>query len=215
MRSRLDEQLAKLNAGLMELGAMIEYAIDSGAKALIQRDIKLAETIMEYDREIDQKERDIEALCLTLLLKQQPVARDLRFISAALKMITDMERIGDQAADISELVVMMNGAPHLMEPIHIPAMADASIAMVKRSIDAFVARDAKMAGEVIRADDEVDALFDKVRAELTQLIASDPTCGAQALDLLMIAKYLERIGDHAVNIAQWVCFAVTGVHKGE
>ena len=215
MRSRFDEQLMKLNTELIELGTMIEYAIDSGAKALTERDLALARRIMEYDREIDQKERDIETLCLKLLLQQQPVARDLRFISAALKMITDMERIGDQAADISELVLMMGATPRATELEHIPAMASAAIGMVKRAIDAFVNRDFGMAGAVIQADDEVDALFDTVRDELAQLIARDPSCALQALDLLMIAKYLERIGDHAVNIAEWVQFAVTGVHKGD
>ena len=162
---------------------------------------------------MDQKEKDIEALCLKLLLQQQPVARDLRLISAALKMITDMERIGDQSADISEIVIFLSDTPYIKPLDLLPKMADATMGMVTRSIDAFVRRDLEMAQGVIQADDVVDGLFSAVREELTGLIREDPANGSQALDFLMIAKYFERIGDHAVNIAEWVVYAITGVHR--
>ena len=212
MRSRFDEQLMKLNTELIELGTMIEYAIDSGAKALTERDLALARRIMEYDREIDQKERDIETLCLKLLLQQQPVARDLRFISAALKMITDMERIGDQAADIAEITTMANIVPE--DILHVADMAKATIKMVTESIDAFVQADLELARAVMAYDDVVDDLFDRVKLELIELIGKHPERGEYAIDLLMIAKYFERIGDHATNIAEWVEFSITGIHKG-
>ena len=213
MRSRLDAQLSMLNAELIDMGTLIEYAIENGSAALYRQDAQLARKVIEFDREIDQKERDIEAICLKVLLQQQPVAKDLRFISAALKMITDMERIGDQAADISELVTMLDPRTFERAPVHIPDMGDQAIAMVKAAVSAFVARDMEAAQRVIADDDRQDQLFGAVRDELVAWIAQEPMNGAQALDLMMIAKYLERIGDHAVNIAEWVQFAVTGTHK--
>ena len=213
MRSRFDEQLNRLNAALIELGGMVEYAIGGGVKALCRQDLPLAREVMAFDHAVDQKEREIEQMCIRLLLQQQPVARDLRFISAALKMITDMERIGDQAADISELVTMLDPRTFERAPVHIPDMGDQAIAMVKAAVSAFVARDMEAAQRVIAADDRQDQLFGAVRDELVAWIAQEPMNGAQALDLMMIAKYLERIGDHAVNIAEWVQFAVTGTHK--
>ena len=213
MRSRFDEQLNQLNAALIELGAMAEYAIGGGVRALCRSDLSLAREVMEFDRSVDQKEREIEQMCIRLLLQQQPVARDLRFISAALKMITDMERIGDQAADISELVTMLNAQTFERAPVHMPDMAAQAIFMVKAAISAFVGRDLKAAQRVIESDDRQDALFSAVKDELIAWIGREPDCGSQALDLMMIAKYLERIGDHAVNIAEWVQFAVTGTHK--
>ena len=213
MRSRFDEQLAHLNAELIEMGTLIEYAIENATQALIGQDVNLARSIIGFDREIDQMERDVESLCMKLLLHQQPVARDLRFISSALKMITDMERIGDQAADISEIVVMMAGTPYTCDTTLIPEMARATIRMVRHAIDAFVARNLEMAQSVIASDDEVDALFDRVKDQLTGMIRSGDGDGVQILDFLMIAKYFERIGDHATNIAEWVEFALTGVHK--
>ena len=170
---------------------------------------------MSYDREIDQKEREIESQCLKLLLRQHPVARDLRFISAALKMVTDMERVGDQAADISEIVSYIAQEGYIKQLEHIPKMAEKAVHMVKRAVDAFINRDLDLARAVIDMDDEVDGLFDVIKRELIELIHQNSDMGAQALDLLMIAKYFERIGDHAVNIAEWVEFAITGVHKGE
>ena len=213
MRSRFDEQLNRLNAALIELGGMVEYAIGGGVKALCRQDLPLAREVMAFDHAVDQKEREIEQMCIRLLLQQQPVAKDLRFISAALKMITDMERIGDQAADISELVTMLDSRTFERAPVHIPDMGDQAIAMVKAAVSAFVARDMEAAQRVIAADDRQDQLFGAVRDELVAWIAQEPMNGAQALDLMMIAKYLERIGDHAVNIAEWVQFAVTGTHK--
>ena len=209
------DELDALNTHLLEMGSMIEYAIETGVQAMEQRNAELARTIVSYDREIDQKEREIESQCLKLLLRQHPVARDLRFISAALKMVTDMERVGDQAADISEIVSYIAQEGYIKQLEHIPKMAEKSVHMVKRAVDAFINRDLDLARAVIDMDDEVDGLFDVIKRELIELIHQNSDMGAQALDLLMIAKYFERIGDHAVNIAEWVEFAITGVHKGE
>lgn len=209
------DALDALNTHLLEMGSMIEYAIETGVQAMEQRNAELARTIVSYDREIDQKEREIESQCLKLLLRQHPVARDLRFISAALKMVTDMERVGDQAADISEIVSYIAQEGYIKQLEHIPKMAEKAVHMVKRAVDAFINRDLDLARAVIDMDDEVDGLFDVIKRELIELIHQNSDMGAQALDLLMIAKYFERIGDHAVNIAEWVEFAITGVHKGE
>ena len=209
------DELDALNTHLLEMGSMIEYAIETGVQAMEQRNAELARTIVSYDREIDQKEREIESQCLKLLLRQHPVARDLRFISAALKMVTDMERVGDQAADISETVSYIAQEGYIKQLEHIPKMAEKAVHMVKRAVDAFINRDLDLARAVIDMDDEVDGLFDVIKRELIELIHQNSDMGAQALDLLMIAKYFERIGDHAVNIAEWVEFAITGVHKGE
>ena len=209
------DELDALNTHLLEMGSMIEYAIETGVQAMEQRNAELARTIVSYDRQIDQKEREIESQCLKLLLRQHPVARDLRFISAALKMVTDMERVGDQAADISEIVSYIAQEGYIKQLEHIPKMAEKAVHMVKRAVDAFINRDLDLARAVIDMDDEVDGLFDVIKRELIELIHQNSDMGAQALDLLMIAKYFERIGDHAVNIAEWVEFAITGVHKGE
>ena len=214
MRSRFDEQLTRLNQALIEMGAMCEEVIALAAKALADRDPRLAKKVAPLDGEIDRMERDIEAMCLRLLLQQQPVAGDLRRISAALKMITDMERIGDHAEDIAEIIPYMEGRSG-EECAAVGEMAKAAIQMVTRSVDAFVHRDTDLARKVIAYDDVVDDDFDRVKAALIGLIAKNPADGEYALDLLMIAKYFERIGDHAVNIAGWVVFAVTGVHPGE
>ena len=207
---RFDEQLAALNDMLLEMGAMVEKTITVATQALKEQDIELAKKVIELEDDVDQKEKDIEALCLKLLLQQQPVAKDLRLISAALKMITDMERIADQAADISEIVVMMDGARHIKKLEHIPQMATATIKMVTESIDAFVKKDYALARAVIDYDDVVDDLFDLVKHELIELIRKDNANGRQAIDLLMIAKYFERIGDHACNVAEWVIYSITG-----
>ena len=164
--------------------------------------------------EVDQAERDIESLCLKLLLQQQPVARDLRLISSALKMITDMERIGDQASDIAELVIYLSKEPYIKELTHLPQMAENAIRMVTGALDAYVRKDVVLAQEVMAMDDTIDALFVTVKDELISLIRHDVSAGSQAIDLLMIAKYYERIGDHAQNIAEWVEYALTGRHKG-
>ena len=213
MRSRFDEQLALLNRELIEMGALCEEVIAAAAKALMEGDTALAAQIAPCAGEIDRQERDIESLCLKLL-QQQPVARDLRQISAALKMITDMERIGDQAEDIAEIIGFLQGRSG-EECAFVGHMARSAISMVTGSVDAYVRRDTALAREVIARDDVVDEDFRKVKATLIDWIARRPDDGEYALDLLMIAKYFERIGDHATNIAEWVVFAVTGVHNGE
>ena len=211
MRSQFDKQLAQLHRELIEMGALCEQAIALAAQALAESNAALAGQVSGLERDIDRKERDIENLCLRLLLHQQPVAGDLRQISAALKMITDMERIGDQAEDIAEIVRTVQGhGPETMDIVR--KMATATIQMVTESIEAFVKHDIMLAKKVVSDDDTVDACFDQVKSALITRIAADPTDGEYAVDLLMIAKYFERIGDHATNIAEWVIFSVTGVH---
>ena len=212
MRNRFNAQLSQLNTELITMGALCEEAISKSAKYLIDNDESLKETIFETDRQIDQKERDIENLCMRLLLQQQPVARDLRTISSALKMISDMERIGDQASDIAEIVCFVNKSG-IGGKVHIADMARSTIAMVTNSVESFVKNDADIAYDVIKQDDIVDNLFLKVKNELISGV-KDETENAEALiDLLMIAKYFERIGDHAENIAEWVIYSITGKHK--
>ena len=212
MRNRFDEQLYQLNREIIEMGAMCEEAIAAAAKALSNGDLELAEQVRTNSGAIDQMERDIESRCMKLLLHQQPVARDLRLISAALKMITDMERIGDQAEDIAEIVTFLNG--HTMEGMElIEEMARATIEMVTSSVDAFVKKDVELAEKVIAKDDIVDDYFSKVKCGIITLIAKNHADGEFALDLLTISKYFERIGDHATNIAEWVIYSVTGTHK--
>ena len=211
MRNKFDEQLERLHVELIQMGALCEEAISAAAEALLKGDRELARTAIEAEREIDQKERDVESMCLKLLLQQQPVAKDLREISATLKMISDLERIGDQAADIAELTRFVR-LPDGSGRLHIADMARAVIAMVTDSVDSFVRRDLTLARGVCAADDRVDELFERVKEELITFIAADPTAGEQGLDLLMVAKYLERIGDHATNVAEWVEYSITGVH---
>ena len=211
MRNKFDQQLERLHEELIRMGALCEDAISAAAGALLQGNSSLADEAEEAEREIDRQEREIEDLCLKLLLQQQPVARDLREISAALKMISDLERIGDQAADIAELtryVRLPEGdrAPHIVE------MTGAVIRMVTDSIDSFVKRDLELARQVCGADDQVDELFEQVKEDLTGLIGADASFGPQGLDLLMVAKYLERIGDHATNVAEWGEYSITGIH---
>ena len=211
MRSRFDEQLKLLNRKMTEMGGECESIIAAAGKALLQGSAEDARRAQEQGHRIDQLEREIESICLKLLLQQQPVARDLRVISAALKMITDMERIGDQAEDIAEIVRTVQGhGPETMDIVR--KMATATIQMVTESIEAFVKHDIMLAKKVVSDDDTVDACFDQVKSALITRIAADPTDGEYAVDLLMIAKYFERIGDHATNIAEWVIFSVTGVH---
>jgi phosphate transport system protein len=214
MRNRFDEQLELLNNELIQMGSLCEQAIANSAKALTNGDLDLARTAVLEDEEIDRKERVIESMCMKLLLQQQPVARDLRLISSALKMITDMERIGDQAADISEIVTLANIQAR-DDTLHIGEMAIHTIKMVTDSIDAFVRRDLNLARAVIDYDDVVDNLFSRVKNELILRIENKSINGEYAVDLLMIAKYFERIGDHATNIAEWVEYSLTGRHKGE
>lgn len=213
-RSRFDGQLAELSREMIRMGALCEEAIALSARALTPGDGRAAERVRAVGGEIDRMEREVESLCLKLLLQQQPVARDLRQISAALKMITDMKRIGDQAADIAEITTYLRkGRGGDGKLIH--TMAESAIKMVTDSIDAYVKRDTALAGAVIEYDDVVDELFLQVKRSLIALIAEKSDEGEYALDLLMIAKYLERIGDHAVNIAGWVLFSVYGEHVPE
>ena len=211
MRRQFDQQLALLNRELIEMGALCEEVIALASKALTEGDPDLAARVAPLDTEIDQKERTIESLCLKLLLQQQPVARDLREISSALKMISDLERIGDQAADIAELTrfVRLPDGPGRQR---IEEMSKAVIRMVTDSVDSFVKRDLELAREVCREDDQVDDLFNQVKKELIGLIAADADSGELWLDLIMVAKYLERIGDHATNVAEWVEYSITGNH---
>ena len=212
MRNRFDKQLFEMNRELIEMGAMCEEAIASAVKALTDNDIELAEKVKRNSSAIDRMEREIEGHCMKLLLHQQPVARDLRAISAALKMITDMERIGDQAEDIAEIVISMG--KHNLEDLEIiEEMARETVKMVTDSVDAFVKKDVSLAQDVIIRDDIVDSCFLKVKYGIIDLIAENHSEGGFALDLLMISKYFERIGDHATNIAEWVIYSVTGMHK--
>ena len=214
MRSRFDEQLNLLNKKMIEMGAECEELIALVAKALLNGDIEGARKAKEQGHEIDQMEREIEAICLKLLLQQQPVAKDLRVISAALKMITDMERIGDQAEDIAEIIPFLDGRTGA-EFDDFKPMAEATCKMVTDSIDAYVKQDLDLARAVLEYDDIVDNAFNRMKDTLIKKIALNHADGEYAIDLLMIAKYFERIGDHATNIAEWVDFSVTGVHKGE
>ena len=215
MRNRFDRQLGELNHRLIDMGSLIEQAIETAVDGLVYQDKEKAKRAIQYEEEINHAEREIEALCLKLLLQQQPVASDLRLISSALKMITDMERIGDHATDISELTLVLADKPYIMNMKHIQQMARETIVMVIHSLDAFVKKDMEMAKQVIAQDDKVDELFSKVKAEILQLLREHMEHGEQAEDLLMAAKYFERIGDHATNIAEWVIFSITGKHIDE
>lgn len=213
MRNRFDRQLEQLNNELIQMGSLIEHAIEMAVSALVNQDAEKAKEAIGFDEEIDRQERDVESLCMKLLLQQQPVARDLRLISAALKMITDMERIGDHAADISEMTLLMAGTPYIVSPAEIQGMAKETTDMVIKSIDAFVNKDIELAKKVINQDDVVDNLFNQVKQDLIMMINKSAENGEQATDMLMVAKYFERIGDHATNIAEWVIFSITGSHE--
>lgn len=210
MRNRFDEQLELLNVELIRMGALCEDAISYAARALMGEQ-NLVEQVYAADHEIDQKEKDIESLCLRLLLHQQPMARDLRKVSSALKMISDMERIGDQASDIAEISAYVQNRK-VESTLHIRDMAEETIMMVTKSVDSFVKKDLQIARDVISCDDIVDELFHKVKEELIGMITENPANGEFCIDMLMIAKYFERIGDHATNIAEWVEFSITGTH---
>lgn len=211
MRIYYDAQLATLKTNMIQMSALCEDAISAAIQGMLEDDEKLAEKVFNIELEIDQYERDIERLCMRLLLMQQPVATDLRVVSSALKMISDLERIGDQAFDIADIT------KHVMfrdfsSKVHIKEMAKAVIIMVTDSVDSYVNHDVSLAKKVAEEDDKVDALFSKVRSELADLIRTDQDKAEDAMDLLMIAKYLERIGDHAVNVSEWVIYAITGDH---
>ena len=213
MRIHFDEQLDQLNKEIINMGSLIEQAIGMAVEALIKQDVDKAKKAMEFDEEVDHQEKVIETLCLKLLLQQQPVAKDLRIISAALKMITDMERIGDHASDISDLAIQLSGLPHIEQLTHIEQMAKETMVMLIQGLEAYVERNYEKAEEVIAHDDIIDDLFAKVKRELIDIIQKNSDCAGQAADLLMVAKYFERIGDHATNIAEWVIFSITGKHE--
>lgn len=215
MRNRFDRQLLELNNELIQMGSLIETAIEMAISALVKQDVEKAKQAIEFDIEVDQQEKTIEALCMKLLLQQQPVAKDLRLISAALKMITDMERIGDHAGDISEMTLLMAGSEYEKSEIDfdlVKGMARETTDMVIKSVDAFVNKDLELARWVIGRDDVVDEQFDAFRRQLIQKINENVKNGEQATDMLMVAKYFERIGDHATNIAEWVIYSITGEH---
>lgn len=212
MRNRFDEQLEQLNIMMVKMGAMCEDAISIAMIGLLNDDDELIERVFGIEDEIDQMEKDIENICMKLLLQQQPVAKDLRVISSALKMITDMERIGDQAEDIAEISKYIKNNS-VKNKIHLKEMAESASRMVTESIDSFVKKDLNLALKVVKDDDILDDLFAQVKNELIAIISEDTSSGEFCLDLLMIAKYLERIGDHATNIGEWVEYMITGVHN--
>ena len=210
MRDKFINQLRKLNNLLIEMGHLIEESIELAVTALVNQDVEKAKRAIAFDENIDDMEKEIENLCLNLFLCQQPVAKDLRFISAAMKMVTDMERIGDQAAEISEITLLMAKEPYIKELANIKKMAVETTDMVMKSIEAYIENNSKKARDVIAQDDVVDALFQDTKTELITLINENIENGEQAADFLMIAKYFERIGDHATNIAEWVIFSIEG-----
>ena len=213
MRDLFQKQLNELKQELTMMGSSCEEIIALAFRALTQWDEELAQKVTTIGAQIDESERAIETICMKLLLRQQPVARDLRQISAAMKMITDMERIGDQAEDIVEIVPYMKAHSDEKFP-KIREMAKTAQSMVTEAVDAYVKQDLELARKVIAHDDAVDDYFTQVKKGIIEIIAADPSQGEYALDLLMIAKYFERIGDHCTNIAEWVEFSVTGIHKG-
>lgn len=214
MRKRFDEQLKELNLEMQEMGRMVEEGIQKAIEALLKQDEDLAQAVMDADALVDQKQKEIESICFKLLIQQQPVASDLRVISAALKMVTDMERIGDHAADISEMTLHLAHEPYIKNLDHIRQMATETTWMLLQSIDAYVERDTKKASSIISHDDIVDDLFAETKKELIELIHQDKNNGEQATDLLMVAKYFERIGDHATNLAEWVIFSIDKRPRG-
>lgn len=214
MRNIFDKQLENLHIELIKMGSLCEEAISGSLKALNDNDKNIIKNISMLESDIDQKERDIEGFCMRLILQQQPVASDLRVVSAAMKMISDMERIGDQAEDIAEIIKYIQIDP-LKKSTHINEMGKAAAKMVTNSIDSFIKRDLTLAGKVIASDDVIDNLFIEIKKDLIEYIQKNPEAGEYCLDLLMVAKYFERIGDHAANIAEWVEFSITGIYKGE
>nr|MDY5756044.1 phosphate signaling complex protein PhoU [Eubacteriales bacterium] len=213
IRKVFEEELAELKTELVEMCYLTERMIGDAITALVNRDRELGKSIGDMDKRVDEYEMAIEKKCMRILLKQQPVAKDFRVVSTALKMITDIERFGDQAADIGDLVSTMPGETYIKKLTHITAMGDLALKMVRDSVNSFINNDEPLADEVIRLDDEMDELFLTVKNELIELIKVDANNGDQAIELMMVAKYLERIGDHAVNVAEWTKYNETGVHQ--
>lgn len=215
MRANFDNKLSELNKKLLSMAAMTEQIIAMSIKSLEEQDTKLARETVEFDAKINEAEREVERICLNLLLQQPVFAEDLRRVSAALKMITDIERVGDQSADIADLNIRLIKKKQKWDLSDISEMARAATQMVNDAIDAYVNDDENLARKVISSDDKIDELFVKTKDKIIDEIAADKANGEKAIDTLMVAKYFERIGDHAVNIAEWVVFSVTGVHKTE
>ena len=212
VRKIFEEELANLKTELVEMCRLTEQMIDNAILALVNRDRELGKSIGEMDKRVDEYEMNIEKRCMRILLKQQPVAKDFREVSTALKMITDIERIGDQASDIGDLVYTMPGEKYIKKLHHITTMGNLAVKMVRESVNSFINNDERLADEVIKLDDEMDDLFITVKNELIELIRKDGNNGDQAIELMMVAKYLERIGDHAVNVCEWTKYNETGVH---
>ncbi|MCL2048623.1 MAG: phosphate signaling complex protein PhoU [Defluviitaleaceae bacterium] len=212
-RTKYDRQLQNLNDTLIEMAGVVESAINDATRALVEKDIALAQKVIDHDDDIDSFEKEIEKHCIDIILRQQPVAGDLRLISAILKMITDLERIGDHATDISEMTTFLAKTEYIKKLVHIPEMAQVACTMLKEGIDAFIRRDVELAKKVIADDDKVDEIFIHIKEELIELIKQDVSNANQAMDFMMIAKYYERIGDHATNVAEWAEYAVTGTHE--
>lgn len=210
MRTKFDEQLRQLGMEMTHMGNLIEKNIQDAVQALLSQDTETARRIMAEDELVDQEQKKIENICFQLLIQRQPVARDLRTITAALKMVTDMERIGDHAADISELTIAMAAVPYPLRGENIRKMAGETIVMLLDAVNSYVNKDIEKAHSVIAHDDIVDNYFVKVKADLIEVIRENPEYGEYAADLLLVNKYLERIGDHATNIAEWVIFALNG-----
>ena len=212
MKNRFDRQLERLNIELVTMGALCEEALGYAGRALFEKDMHLTELVEETEAAIDRKEREIEDMCMRLLLQFQPVASDLRVISSAMKMISDMERIGDQAADVAEIVRYIEDEPLVSEQ-NLKPMAEFAASMVTSSIDSFVNSDLELAQKIIKDDDVVDEYFDNIKKDLIASISSGAQNGEFLLDILMIAKYIERVADHATNIAEWVVYSITGTHQ--
>ena len=213
IRKIFEEELAELKTELVEMCRLTEQMIDNAITALVNRDRELGKSIGQVDKRVDEYEMDIEKRCMRILLRQQPVAKDFREVSTALKMITDIERFGDQASDIGELVYSMPGDKYIKNLEHITAMGNLAVKMVRESVNSFINNNESLADEVIKNDDKMDDLFLTVKNELIELIKKDGRNGDQAIELMMVAKYLERIGDHAVNVAEWTKYNETGVHE--
>ena len=213
VRKIFEEELANLKTELVEMCRLTEQMIDNAILALVNRDRELGKSIGEMDKRVDEYEMNIEKRCMRILLKQQPVAKDFREVSTALKMITDIERFGDQASDIGDLVYTMPGEKYIKKLHHITTMGNLAVKMVRESVNSFINNDERLADEIIKLDDEMDDLFITVKNELIELIRKDGNNGDQAIELMMVAKYLERIGDHAVNVCEWTKYNETGVHQ--
>lgn len=213
VRKLFEEELSDLKTELVEMCRLTEKMIDNAITALVNRDRELGKSISQSDKRVDDYEMDIEKRCMRILLKQQPVAKDFREVSTALKMITDIERFGDQASDIGDIVYTMPGDRYIKKLEHITAMGNLVMKMVRESVNSFIENNEPLADEVIALDDKMDELFLTVKNELIELIKQDGANGDQAIELMMVAKYLERIGDHAVNVAEWTKFNETGVHE--